>query len=138
QCQELAPAVVLFFSPPYNPAINSSEDSLVQQKIVEIQEILHNHFQTEAKQVHFFNGISDLSYVNYNKDDTGWMAFKDNLSVWADVYSITYEDMQAVQVRVMNVGPFGKDAHQLTERLHINSAFEQIPLVLKEGIKSLY
>src|SRR5699024_10140496 len=67
QCQELAPAVVLFFSPPYNPAINSSEDSLVQQKIVEIQEILHNHFQTDVKQVHFFNSISDVSNVNYKK-----------------------------------------------------------------------
>lgn len=138
QCQELAPAVVLFFSPPYNPAINSSEDSLVQQKIVEIQGILHSHFQTEAKQVHFFNGISDLSYVNYNKDDTGWKAFKDNLPVWGDVYSIPFEDMQALQAPVMNVGPFGKDAHKLTERLHKNSAFEQTPFVLKEIIKSLY
>src|SRR5699024_11897577 len=27
-CQELAPAVVLFFAPPYYPAINSSEDPL--------------------------------------------------------------------------------------------------------------
>src|SRR5699024_4088571 len=61
QFEELLPALVLFFPTPYNLAINSSEDSLVQQKIVEIKEILHNHFQTEEKQVHFFNVISDLS-----------------------------------------------------------------------------
>src|SRR5699024_6540551 len=39
-CQELAPAVVLFFAPPYYPAINSSEDPLVIEKIAETQQLL--------------------------------------------------------------------------------------------------
>lgn len=138
QCQELAPAVVLFFAPPYYPAINSSENSLTQQKIAETQAILQEKFQTEAKQVHYFNGISDLSYVNYDQDDIGWKSFKDNLPVWEGVYSIPFEDMQALQAPVLNVGPFGKDAHKLTERLHKESAFEQTPFVLREIIKSMY
>jgi arginine utilization protein RocB len=29
QCQELAPAIVLLFVPPYYPAVNSSDDELV-------------------------------------------------------------------------------------------------------------
>lgn len=137
-CQELAPAVVLFFAPPYYPAINSSEDPLVQEKIAETQRILQDKFQKEAKQVHYFNGISDLSYVNYDEDDIGWKDFKDNLPVWEGVYSIPFEEMQQLQAPVLNIGPFGKDAHKLTERLHKESAFVRTPYVLKEIIKSMF
>src|SRR5699024_10042138 len=136
-CQELAPAVVLFFAPPYYPAINSSEDSLVQTKIAEAQQLLRDKFQTEAKQVHYFNGISDLSYVNYDEDDIGWKDFKDNLPVWEGVYSIPFEEMQQLQAPVLNIGPFGKDADKLTERLHQESAFVRTPYVLQEIIKSM-
>lgn len=138
QCQELSPAVILFFAPPYYPAINSSEEPLTQQKIAETQKILREKFQTEAKQIHYFNGISDLSYVNYDKDDIGWKSFKNNLPVWEGVYSIPFEEMQQLQAPVLNVGPFGKDAHKLTERLHKRSAFEETPYVLREIIKSMF
>ena len=137
QCQDLGPTVVLFFAPPYYPAINSSENTLVQEKIQETQAILRDNFQVEAKQVHYFNGISDLSYVNYDRNDTGWKAFKYNLPVWEDVYSIPFEEMQELQAPVLNIGPFGKDAHKLTERLHKASAFEQTPLVLRTIITSM-
>ncbi|RYG73189.1 M20/M25/M40 family metallo-hydrolase [Lentibacillus lipolyticus] len=137
QCQELAPAVVLFFAPPYYPAINSSKNPLVKQKIEQTQEILQDKFNVEAKQVHYFNGISDLSYINYDKNDIGWKAFKNNLPVWEGVYSIPFEEMQQLQAPVLNIGPFGKDAHKLTERLHKASAFEQTPYVLREIITSL-
>lgn len=136
-CQELAPAVVLFFAPPYYPAINSSEDPLVIEKIAETQQLLENKFHVKAKQIHYFNGISDLSYVNYDQDDIGWKEFNRNLPVWEGVYSIPFEQMQQLQAPVLNIGPFGKDAHKFTERLHKASAFEQTPYVLREIIKSM-
>lgn len=134
-CQELAPATVLFFAPPYYPAINSSEDPLVKSLIAEAQTLFKDNFDVEPKQVHYFNGISDLSYVNYDQDDIGWKDFKNNLPVWEGVYSIPFEEMQQLQAPVLNIGPYGKDAHKLTERLHKKSAFEQTPFVLKSIIK---
>lgn len=137
-CQELAPATVLFYAPPYYPAINSSKNELVQEKVKFAREILQKEFNVEAKQIHYFNGISDLSYVNYNKDDIGWKAYKHNTPVWGDVYSVPFEEMQQLQAPVLNIGPFGKDAHKLTERLHKNSAFVQTPYVLKKTIQSMF
>lgn len=136
-CQELAPAVVLFFAPPYYPAINSSGNTFVQQQIAITQKRLKEKFNVDAKQVHYFNGISDLSYVNYDRDDIGWKDFKNNLPVWEGVYSIPFEEMQLLQAPVLNIGPYGKDAHKLTERLHKESAFVQTPYILKEMIKSM-
>ncbi|MEI3605974.1 M20/M25/M40 family metallo-hydrolase [Pseudogracilibacillus sp. SE30717A] len=137
-CQELAPATILFYAPPYYPAINSSEDVLVKELIKLTQHTLLNEFRVEAKQVHYFNGISDLSYVNYDKHDSGWKAYVDNTPVWGEVYNIPFEGMQKLQAPVLNIGPFGKDAHKLTERLYKKSAFIYTPYVLKKVIETLY
>ncbi|MDN4606703.1 M20/M25/M40 family metallo-hydrolase [Sporosarcina highlanderae] len=138
RCQELAPATVLFYAPPYYPAINSSDNELVQKKIALTQKLLKEEFNVEATQVHYFNGISDLSYVNYNPTDTGWQSFKNNTPVWGDTYSIPFKEMQQLQSPVLNIGPFGKDAHKLTERLHKESAFKYTPFVLAKVIESMF
>jgi arginine utilization protein RocB len=137
-CQELAPATVLFYAPPYYPAINSSDNELVKEKIELTQQVLKQVFGVEAKQVHYFNGISDLSYVNYDENDTGWKAYQNNTPLWGDVYSIPFEEMQQLQAPVLNIGPFGKDAHKLTERLHKESAFVHTPFALKAVVESMF
>ena len=99
---------------------------------------MKDNFDVDAKQVHYFNGISDLSYVNYDENDTGWKAYKNNTPLWGDVYSIPFEEMQQLQAPVLNIGPFGKDAHKLTERLHKESAFVHTPLALKVVVESMF
>src|SRR5699024_5900618 len=102
-CQELAPAVVLFFAPPYYPAINSYEDALLQTKITEAQQLLRDKYKKEIKQVNYFNGISDLSYVKYDEEEIGWKDYKDNIPGWECIHSIPFEEMQQVQAPVLNI-----------------------------------
>lgn len=137
-CSELAPATILFFAPPYYPAVNSSENQLVKDKIKLAQKVLSDKFNVKAKQVHYFNGLSDLSYVNYQSDDSDWKAFKNSTPVWGSEYSIPFADMAKLRAPVMNIGPLGKDAHKFTERLHKDSAFKYTPTVLQEVIKSMF
>ncbi|TQR21303.1 M20/M25/M40 family metallo-hydrolase [Psychrobacillus vulpis] len=137
QCQELAPATVLLFAPPYYPAVNTSDDPLVIE-LVELMQKSAETFNNKVDQIHYFNGICDLSYVNYTDDSNGWAAFESNTPVWGDTYSIPFEDMAQLKGPVLNVGPFGKDAHQRTERLHVDSAFVEMPVMLETLIKSLY
>ncbi|MCF3942901.1 M20/M25/M40 family metallo-hydrolase [Oceanobacillus alkalisoli] len=137
-CQEIAPACILFFAPPYYPAINSSRDPIVQHKIALAKQLLQDHFDVSAKQVHYFNGICDLSYVNYDKQDHGWQAYKNNTPVWNHLYTIPFDEMQKLQAPVLNIGPFGKDAHKLTERLHKQSAFVHMPFVLRKIVESMF
>jgi len=95
-------------------------------------------FDIEVEQIHYFNGICDLSYVNYSDNSNEWTAFERNTPVWGDTYSIPFEAMSALQGPVLNVGPFGKDAHQKTERLHVDSAFKEMPVMIDTLIKSLF
>jgi len=137
RCQELTPATVLLYAPPYYPAINSSNHPLVIQSI-ELMKKTAKTFDIEVEQIHYFNGICDLSYVNYSDASNGWTAFERNTPVYGDTYSIPFDAMSALQGPVLNVGPFGKDAHQKTERLHVDSAFKEMPVMLDTLIKSLF
>ncbi|WP_257349695.1 M20/M25/M40 family metallo-hydrolase [Pseudalkalibacillus decolorationis] len=137
QCYELAPATVLFFTPPYYPAVNTSRDPLVINSVKLMKEVAGS-FNIEVNQIHYLNGICDLSYVNYSDEGDGWTTFESNTPVWGNTYSIPFTDMLQLKAPVFNVGPFGKDAHQRTERLHIDSAFVQMPVMLESLIRNMF
>ncbi|OLS37195.1 M20/M25/M40 family metallo-hydrolase [Bacillus sp. MRMR6] len=137
ECQELAPAIVLLFAPPYYPAVNSSDDDLIKTCVQYIREKGMEKYNLPVKQVHYFNGISDLSYVNYQDEEEGWTAFKANTPVWGSSYTIPFDAMKQLRAPVLNVGPFGKDAHKRTERLHMKSAFEEVPSLVEDMIKMI-
>ena len=137
QCQELAPATVLLYAPPYYPAVNSSSDPLVK-KSIELMKDAAKELGNKIGQMHYFNGICDLSYVHYEDDANGWTTFESNTPVWGDTYSIPFTEMAQLKAPVLNVGPFGKDAHQRTERLHVDSAFVEMPIMLEKLVKSMY
>ncbi|WP_046175897.1 M20/M25/M40 family metallo-hydrolase [Domibacillus indicus] len=137
QSQELAPAVILLFAPPFYPAVNSSGDELVEKTVDFLKNLAEKKFGMPIERVHYFNGICDLSYVNGSGEGEGWQAFERNTPVWKEVYSIPFSEMARLQAPVLNIGPFGKDAHKRTERLHIQHAFEQLPFLLEKWIKEV-
>lgn len=137
QCHELAPAIVLLYAPPYYPPVNSSGDELVGQCVAYLKQKGLQEFSLPIQQIHYFNGICDLSYVNYQEDGEGWTLFKANSPVWGESYSIPFDAMKKLQAPVLNVGPFGKDAHKRMERLHIKSAFEEVPALVEGMIKMM-
>jgi arginine utilization protein RocB len=137
QCYELAPATVLLYAPPYYPAVNTSRDPLVIESLKLMREVA-SRFNVEVNQIHYFNGICDLSYVNYIDEADGWTTFERNTPVWGETYSIPFADMLQLKAPVFNVGPFGRDPHQRTERLHIDSAFVQMPVMLECLMRSMF
>ncbi|MEN1967544.1 M20/M25/M40 family metallo-hydrolase [Lentibacillus sp. N15] len=134
QCQELAPAIVILFAPPYYPAVNSSGNELVETCVDFVTQRAKEKFGLTMERIHYFNGICDLSYVHYDGSDIGWFAFEQNTPVWNNSYTIPFKEMQQLDAPVLNIGPFGKDAHKRTERLHMKNAFEEIPAILEEMI----
>ncbi|OXS74757.1 M20/M25/M40 family metallo-hydrolase [Domibacillus enclensis] len=137
QSQELAPAIILLFAPPFYPAVNSSGHEAVEQAVRFFQHTAEQEYGMAMERVHYFNGICDLSYVNGSGKGEGWQAFERNTPVWKDVYTVPFAEMARLQAPVLNIGPFGKDAHKRTERLHIKHAFEQLPAMLEKWLKEM-
>lgn len=136
-CPELTPAAVLLFAPPLYPAVNSSDDRLVQSCIARLREVAGREFGLEIEQTHYFNGISDLSYVSLRTPDEAWSTYERNTPGYGSHYSVPFAAMRALDAPVLNVGPFGKAPHKRTERVHLPSVTVEVPALLADLVQQL-
>ncbi|WP_442595768.1 M20/M25/M40 family metallo-hydrolase [Neobacillus sp. D3-1R] len=130
-CQELAPMIVLFYAPPYYPAVHSHEHPVIKELAESLIDNTYEHFGYKFTPVKYFNGISDLSYVGLQSPLSDMNAYHSNLPGNSELYSIPFNEMSKLTTPVINVGPIGRDAHKKTERLYLTFAFEQLPKILE-------
>ena len=137
-CKDLAPMIVLFYAPPYYPAVNASSDPLVQRLVAKLQKYAQEKHGISLVQQHYFGGISDLSYVGLQQSSSSLRALTDNMPIWNHGYHLLFDALAKFQVPVLNVGPIGRDAHQWTERLKVRFAFETVKEWLEYTIKEVF
>lgn len=118
-CKELAPMIVLFFAPPYYPAICSRDHDLIKQVTSEMVNYARDKFDISLQKINYFGGISDLSYVGLQYPLSSLKSFVTNMPLWEKGYSIPLKELEQFNVPVINLGSVGKDAHQRTERLDV-------------------
>ncbi|MDK2846319.1 MAG: hypothetical protein PWR18_921, partial [Synergistales bacterium] len=59
----------------------------------------------------------------------------ENLPGWGKLYRFPEKDLLKLDIPVLNLGPFGKDAHKNTERIHLPYSLEVYPRLLKEAVR---
>lgn len=134
-CQELAPMIVLFYAPPYYPAVNTEKNPVIPVLMQSLTTYTKEMFSHKMIPIQYFNGISDLSYCTLQAPLSSMKTYDQNLPGDKELYDIPFDEMAQFKAPVLNIGPVGRDAHQKTERLHIPFAFEQLPKMLEHVIK---
>lgn len=132
--QIVGPAIVIFFSPPFYPSAQPQENELT----LAVKSVLGK----SGEQIQFrgfYPYISDLSYVRLD-DGVEINSLKKNLplfgmrgkndALYYPLDSIKLEDIRALGCPVVNIGPFGSDAHGLYERVHMPYSFEVVPQII--------
>ncbi|WP_082084021.1 M20/M25/M40 family metallo-hydrolase [Paenibacillus beijingensis] len=137
-CHELAPMIVLFFAPPYYPAVTWKDDPFTGKVTDEITSYAHKHHHIDLAHQNFFAAISDLSYVGMPNQSSSHRAFADLMPLWEKGYSIPLKELERFVVPVLNLGPVGRDAHKWTERLDIDYAFGTLVDLLQTCIRSIF
>ena len=56
---------------------------------------------------------------------------------FGDIYSLPLEDIEAVSMPCVNIGPWGKDFHKLTERVLKEDLYYRTPDILNYAIKRI-
>lgn len=133
-CRERAPMIVLFFAPPYYPAVNSASHPLVQSIIQAVTEQAETDFGILLEHQKYFGGISDLSFVGLDHPAETLTSYINNSPVWPDLYTLPLDAMAKLNVPVINLGPIGRDAHKWTERLDVDYAFTTLYDLLESSI----
>lgn len=136
-CKELSPMIVVFFTPPYYPAISSREDSRITTTIDTIIEEAQRSYDIDLVHQCFFPGLSDLSYAGLSQTDEDLQTLVDNMPIYGKRYDLPFDAIRALDMSVMNLGPLGRDPHRWTERLNIDYSFGPLRKLLQKTVEEL-
>ena len=134
-CRDEAPMIVLFFAPPFYPAVATEEEDEFMRTAEEFIYDWKNHGVNWAKQV-YFSGLCDLSFVG-KANLTDHQLLEKNTPIYDHSFSLPFDDMKSLQMPTFNLGPVGKDPHQWTERLNVQFSFGEFPKMLEDLVKRL-
>jgi len=133
------PVVIVYYAPPYYPHIHVKGETQIEKNIIKAARDAVNDTETGYKIVYkkFFPYIADLSYAAAPSDPKIIAALKDNTPGFGVKYDLPLKEMADLNLPVLDIGPFGKDAHQFTERLEKNYSFEVAPELVYKTIDNL-
>ena len=135
------PKIVVAFAPPYYPHLRNKGESQKEKHLMGVVDRLQKYgkesFDMEWRVNRFHKGISDMSYCGLQDAQDVLLMLKPNMPTFGYSYTLPLEEMAKLNVPVVNVGPWGKDAHKFTERLHMPFAYEIAPQLLKFTVMGL-
>ena len=133
------PVLIVYFSQPYYPHIYIKGDEPKEKALLEAVADAVDTTKTDYKLVYkkFFPYISDLSYGAAPKEDGIIEAFMENMPGYGTVYNLPMKEMQRLNLPVLDIGSFGKDAHKFTERIEKKYTFEVAPELVYKTIMNL-
>ncbi len=139
--EDKSPAIILFYSSLYSPRIevtgkDENEQNLLQALDNAVQ-FVQPHYEHPIVTRNFFPYISDMSFVALSDDEQGIEAVSRNNPSWGKKHFINYDDIRAINVPVINIGPYGFDAHKKYERAELNFSHYIVPNLTNEVIKKL-
>jgi len=139
--QDKSPKVVIAFSPPYYPHIANLDFKYLGPKVSKIGSELIDYAKKSIGKDYsvknYFMGISDLSYFALNNSEAVIPYIEPNMPHWGRLYSIPFEDIKALSIPIINIGPWGKDYHKFTERVFTEDVLYNTPKLTKFAIEYL-
>ncbi|PAV29565.1 hypothetical protein CIL05_11930 [Virgibacillus profundi] len=136
-CKELSPMIVLFYSPPFYPAVSSHDEPIIKKVMKYVKEYTKVNFAIDLTVSEFFTGLSDLSYVGPVSSNSKLKQLTINMPLQNKGFVFPDDIMNQLTMPVLNIGPLGKDPHQWTERLEVTYSFDYLPSVITEAIHQL-
>lgn len=139
--KDKSPAMILFYSSLYSPRIEMKGESAAEKNLMqaldEAVEIIQPAYSEPIVTRNFFPYISDMSFVALSDDEEGIQAVANNNPGWGTKHYVNYQDIRDINVPVINIGPYGIDAHKKYERMEMTYSLEIVPNLTNHVIKKL-
>ncbi|UFJ41615.1 M20/M25/M40 family metallo-hydrolase [Brevibacillus humidisoli] len=136
------PVCVLFYSSLYSPRIALSADDPDDSRL--LQAVEHAVEQVQQMYPHpivvrpFFPYISDMSFVKLSDDDQGIDGYKANMPAWGNRHHVPFDEIRQLNVPIVNIGPYGYDAHKKWGRVELTYAERIVPMLIEHVLRSLW
>ncbi|WP_373892708.1 M20/M25/M40 family metallo-hydrolase [Virgibacillus natechei] len=136
-CKELSPMIILFYSPPFYPAVSSHNDPLISNVMDYVTKYTKRNHDIDLTVSEFFTGLSDLSFVGPASSSSKLQQLTTNMPLQHNGFVFPEDIMEQLTMPILNIGPYGKDPHQWTERLELMYSFDYLPAIITEAIHQL-
>lgn len=139
--QDQSPKVILYYSPPYYPHIyvNGADDK--EKGLIKAVESAikkgRQAFGYDIVMRKFYPYILDISYCRLPSEEGAIDSLKKNMPAWGKRYELPVAAIKGLSMPVVNIGPFGRDAHKPTERVSKSYSFDAMPMLLETVIMEL-
>jgi arginine utilization protein RocB len=120
------PAIVIHLLPPYHPHAAPGDGPLVRATRAVLSREGH-----EVRP--FYPYITDASYLAWRAEPPE--ALERYMPCYGREYALPLEAMRALDLDVVNLGPWGRDAHGLFERVRCDWTFGRLPGLVAEVVK---
>jgi arginine utilization protein RocB len=138
---EKQPVMIVFYSSLYSPRILLDKNKERDQRIIKAVDLAVQKVQPEyerpIKLRQFYPYISDMSFVSLSDQDEEIEIYKKNMPAWGKHFSVPFDEIRKLDVPVINIGPYGFDAHKKWERLEINYSLNIVPKIIFETVQNL-
>lgn len=127
------PVVVLYFAAPYCPhnTLKDADEQTFSKIRMAVKE-MEDETGLSYNICRFFPSLSDSSYLAVDDEENSTKLLEKNFPQMEQLYPLPFEKMRNLNIKAVNYGVYGKDAHKWTERLYIPYSFGVLPkLILK-------
>ncbi len=114
--------VVPFLAPPYYPhrSENANQPRIVRSTTNFIKQVAT---QTTFMVDPVYQGLSDMSYLGL-EGDVDPKQLSDWFAGFNDLYDLPVDELSRLNIPFLNLGPNGKDAHKVSERIDMKYSFD--------------
>ncbi|MEE0773011.1 MAG: M20/M25/M40 family metallo-hydrolase [Anaerovoracaceae bacterium] len=138
---DLSPRVIYGLIPPYYPNVSNlyleNLDSDVLSLTDRLNEFIEEEYDQTYTKEYFYTGISDLSYTSIGDGATTLRTLEKSMPLYGGFYEIPVEAIEQISMPCMNIGPWGKDFHKLTERVSKEDLYIRTPSIINKAVSIL-
>ena len=136
-----SPAIIIFYSSLYSPRIEVAGETDDEQNLIKALDSAVKTVQPGYAEPivvrSFFPYISDMSFVALSDDDEALDFASRNNPSWGTKFFVDYQEIRELNVPVINIGPYGLDAHKRYERMEIDYSVKIVPNLTYEVIRNV-
>ena len=128
--------------PPYYPNVSNIYFDGIAPSARDMSERLNVYteemYGQQYTKEYFYTGICDLSYINIDDPKKQRDSVAGSMPLFGEYYDIPFEAIKEISMAGINIGPWGKDFHKLTERVYKEDLYERTPHILDHAITLLF
>ena len=137
---DLSPRVIYGLVPPYYPNVsNYYYEGLGERKEITpyLNEFTTKKFGERYTNEYFFTGICDLSFSGISESESVTAALNEYMPLFGKYYDIPFDALEKITMPCINIGPWGKDFHKLTERVLKRDLYQRTPRIVDHAVEWL-